>query len=182
MWAFSRTRRRAAHLCIKRVKKSKYNLLTLPWTRVRDVTETRTGLYEQVIKRTWPTLDLLISSYSTPLAQGSQPFGARDLLVILIFKGFKSSLQLWCCSIEDTGISGFQIIQAPRIASELKPFRRYFFYQIVCLLKDGNTSTPIFIPFQMYFCQFAKSYVKYWITLANNNRKVHSFAKKNQHI
>jgi hypothetical protein len=44
---FPQTRRRAEHLCIKRgKKKSKYNPITLPWTRVRDVTETITGLLQ----------------------------------------------------------------------------------------------------------------------------------------
>jgi len=31
---------------IREEKKSKYNPITLPWTRVRDVTETRTGILQ----------------------------------------------------------------------------------------------------------------------------------------
>jgi hypothetical protein len=45
---FSRTRRRAAYLCIKRGKKSNYKPITLPWTRVRDATVLgKTNYYKQ---------------------------------------------------------------------------------------------------------------------------------------
>jgi len=61
-------------------KKSKYKLITLLWTRAGDVTETKPDYYMQEIKRDLTTTrPLLNCSYSSLMAQGSKPFGARDL-------------------------------------------------------------------------------------------------------